>query len=403
AIEFAQRLILHGTRPGRPIPLQPFRLRGGGEGRPSKFQFIIRHEGKQYDYGFVLDRERIHEEWLFVTEMAKGAKEQRCFERSTSAELTTSLSFGNALTGRSARTKQRLEFIAEGTRPNQLFLTEAAERNVAELAPLRVWFEKVLLVLSPDVENADLAFSVYSNREFHGFLRRFLSAAGTGICDAFAEAVPFDAAPPFGHMSEDQRQSLRAEIAELADGRFGVVSDPEGKRVIVSRSADGLPQVLSVRLTHECTDGSPAFFTMEEESDGTQRLIHLLPALSLLRGESPRVLLLDELDRRLHTLLSRLLVEAALDGNAQSQLIFTTHDTNLLDADLLRRDEIWFVEKDPHGASHLYSLAEFKVRPDLKLEKGYLNGRFGAIPFIGDLAQLGWSEPSEPAGLVEAG
>ena len=90
-----------------------------------------------------------------------------------------------------------------------------------------------------------------------------------------------------------------------------------------------------------------------------------------------------------------------------SQLIFTTHDTNLLDLDLLRRDEIWFADKDKGGASHLYSLAEFKTRTDLKIEKGYLNGRFGAIPFIGDIrrlqeaaeADLATSEP-EPAGAA---
>ena len=102
--------------------------------------------------------------------------------------------------------------------------------------------------------------------------------------------------------------------------------------------------------------------------------------------------MLDELDRRLHPHLSRLIVQTALKCQNKNQLLFTTHDTNLLDLDLLRRDEIWFVEKDKSGRSALYSLAEFKVRPDLQIEKGYLNGRFGAIPFIGDIGSLGWNE-----------
>jgi AAA15 family ATPase/GTPase len=112
------------------------------------------------------------------------------------------------------------------------------------------------------------------------------------------------------------------------------------------------------------------------------------------------VLLLDELDRRLHPLLSRLFVQMALEGeevNRRSQLLFTTHETHLLDLDLLRRDEIWFVEKDRYGASHIYSLAEFKIRPDLKVEKGYLNGRFGAIPFLADVQSLGWTEKESKA------
>ena len=81
-----------------------------------------------------------------------------------------------------------------------------------------------------------------------------------------------------------------------------------------------------------------------------------------------------------------------MQSKGKSQLIFTTHDTHLLNLDLLRRDEIWFVEKQRGGNSSLYSLAEFKIRPDLQVEKGYLNGRFGAIPFIGDISSLGWTE-----------
>lgn len=89
--------------------------------------------------------------------------------------------------------------------------------------------------------------------------------------------------------------------------------------------------------------------------------------------------------------MSRLFVKTALNCRKQgNQIIFTTHDTNLLDLDLLRRDEIWFVEKNQQGISNIYSLAEFKVRPELKVEKGYLNGRFGAIPFFGDPNRLGW-------------
>jgi AAA15 family ATPase/GTPase len=91
-------------------------------------------------------------------------------------------------------------------------------------------------------------------------------------------------------------------------------------------------------------------------------------------------------------LLSRLFIETFLEMSKgqNCQLIFTTHETSLLNLDLLRRDEIWFVEKDRTGASHLYSLASLKVRPDLKIERGYLQGRFGAIPFIGDTRALGW-------------
>jgi AAA15 family ATPase/GTPase len=124
----------------------------------------------------------------------------------------------------------------------------------------------------------------------------------------------------------------------------------------------------------------------------TERLINLIPALFLLQEEE-KVIFIDELDRRLHPLLSRLFVKTVIDCRGKNnQLVFTTQDTNLLNLELLRRDEIWFVEKDLQGSSSLHSLAEFKMRPDLKIEKGYLNGRFGAIPFFGNLENLGWRD-----------
>jgi AAA15 family ATPase/GTPase len=126
--------------------------------------------------------------------------------------------------------------------------------------------------------------------------------------------------------------------------------------------------------------------------------MHVLPAVLLMKSANEKVVVVDELDRRFHPLLTRMVVELALRCDSEhthSQLIFTTHDTNLLDLELLRRDEIWFVEKDNAGASNLYSLADFKVRPDLRIEKGYLQGRFGALPFISSVKDLGWCEDSE--------
>jgi hypothetical protein len=102
-------------------------------------------------------------------------------------------------------------------------------------------------------------------------------------------------------------------------------------------------------------------------------------------------MVIDEFDARLHPLLSRKLVQVFQDPDLNAhgaQLVFATHDTNLLDATLLRRDQIWFVEKDRFGASHLYSLAEFNVRNDAALEKNYIEGKYGAIPFFGDLRRL---------------
>jgi len=126
-------------------------------------------------------------------------------------------------------------------------------------------------------------------------------------------------------------------------------------------------------------------------------LLNLLPALYHLRT-STAVYFIDEIDRSMHPELVWKFLEFFLKmcESGQRQIIVTTHESNLLDLDLLRRDEIWFAEKDQSGSTHLYSLADFKVRKDLEIRKHYLQGRFGAVPFLGNLDRL-ITETCQPA------
>ena len=132
-------------------------------------------------------------------------------------------------------------------------------------------------------------------------------------------------------------------------------------------------------------------FEMKEESDGTQRIFDFVPMAQDVKNEACTYVI-DELDRSLHPSLVRSLVTRIVtDKNMKGQLIFTTHEAGLLDGKVFRNDEIWFAEKDRETQyTHLYSLDEFKPRADLDLEKGYLNGRFGAIPFLSGLNELNW-------------
>ena len=145
-------------------------------------------------------------------------------------------------------------------------------------------------------------------------------------------------------------------------------------------------------------------FAFSEESDGTRRLVglaHFLFDLTQPANGAPTLHVIDELDRSLHPLLTRFFLDAFLNASTPEhpgQILFTTHDTNLLDLNVLSRDSVWFTEKDAGGASHLYALAEFKGeqldRLGADLEAGYLQGRFGAIPFLGDARRLGWARGS---------
>jgi uncharacterized protein len=372
AIAFARNLIVNGTNVGQTLGVIPFKLSKETLERPSRFEFIFKQAGIVYSYGFKLNSNRILEEWLFATQQDK---EELCFKRKTSAREKVSVQFGDFLTDKNTNGKQFLEFVAQGTRPNQLFLTEAADRNVKATKLLFDWFKTSLIILYADSENRTLALEVLSNKQLTSFIANFLQSVDTGINKISIEETPFE-------FDIDKESSVLTESEDWETWTLHWLK--EGRKVI---NRDDQRIKLTLKTEHRAENGIATEFDLEEESEGTQRLINLLPALYELENNE-KVIFIDELDRRLHPLLSRMFVETALAGKKKSQLIFTTHDTNLLDLDLLRRDEIWFVEKDKSGASHLYSLAEFKLRPDLPIQKGYLQGRFGAIPFIGDVSRL---------------
>jgi uncharacterized protein len=389
ALSFAKYLILEGTRSNRNLPIPTFKLADYSK-KFSKFEFIFTYHKTQYSYGFKLNREQIIEEWLYAIPDGKK-REIVYFERITSPEKKTSVKYGSPLTGRGQRRKQFLEFIAEGTRPNQLFLTEAIDRNVTILEPIEQWFRDVLTIIPAESAHASLEYLILSDKLFVDFINNFLKIAGTGINNVTGGKVELNFDLQFPGMSKSERENIIQKMSEANANSVVIIEDILGNQYLLLKSEDGSTKLLKLVTQHRHENGDLIDFSIDEESEGTQRLINLIPALIALQEEQEMVIFLDELDRRLHPLLSRLFVQKAIScRNKNNQLIFTTHDTNLLDLELLRRDEIWFVEKNHQGSSNLYSLAEFKTRPDLKIDKGYLNGRFGAIPFFGNPESLGW-------------
>jgi uncharacterized protein len=390
AIAFAKNLITEGTRNRQTIQIPTFKL-GDYSKKPSKFEFVFTYQKSQYSYGFTLNSSQILEEWLYGIPADK--KKEICyFERVTSGNKVTILDYGAILRGKSNKDKQFLDFIAQGTRPNQLFLTEAIERNVSSLIPVYEWFSEVLTIISAESQSVGLEIGIQTSKEFTDFLSKFLKYSGTGIDSVGIKEIDFDFDSYFSEMSAGEREEIKQD---LTDNSLVIVYN-NGDYLLLKKEDDRI-RLVQLKTNHQNEDGELIGFSLDEESEGTQRLIHLIPALFLLKEKNEKVIFIDELDRRLHPLLSQRFLEFFLQEfpeEDRNQLIFTTHDTNLLNLDMLRRDEIWFVEKDLQGSSSLYSLAEFKIRPDLKVDKGYLNGRFGAIPFFGDVDQLGWLDPA---------
>jgi uncharacterized protein len=391
ALVFAKKLIIQGTRSNSNIPIPSFKL-GESSQQSSQFEFIFTYQSNQYSYGFELNKEQIIQEWLYGIPTGR-VREKTYFERTTSEQKETSVEFGTLLKPKIKKHQAFLEFIAEGTRPNQLFLTEAIDRNVKELIPVFDWFRKVLTIIPAESDYKGLELGILSDKSFTQFLSTFLKVSGTGIDSIATESVEFNPDKHLMEIPKQVKEDFVQELAEVDKESIAMIETPHGGRSLLYKDGTDQVSLIKLKTRHRDSTGKLVEFSIEEESDGTQRIINLIPALFALKTEAGKVIFVDELDRRLHTLLSRFFLAEALECimHSENQIIFTTHDTNLLDLDLLRRDEIWFIEKDKQGSSNLYSLAEFKVRPDLKIDKGYLNGRFGAIPFFGDPQLLGWN------------
>ncbi len=202
----------------------------------------------------------------------------------------------------------------------------------------------------------------------------------TGIVRLDGEQVPVDEVP----LSESRLSELRSQLGE---DRVARLNTGLNRRIVIRRDGDSLTAQKMVAY-HQAADGAECKFDLSQESDGTLRIIDLLPAfVDLLRPGSTGVYVIDELDRSLHTFASRFLIEmytASCSSSSRSQLLFTTHDLLLMDQKLFRRDETWVTERDQTGASTLVSFSEYgdDVRYDKDLRKSYLQGRLGGVPRV---------------------
>ncbi len=357
---------------------EPFRL-GNSTNQPSSFclQFIA--EGKLYEFGFEIDDERILKEWLFHIQ---GGRHRSVYERITSGD-------GDVKIEAPGFKEPKLAALATvGGPQNQSFLaTVNATLDASDCGPdLSVvlgWFGRSLQLIAPDESFVPLVHLLSKDSEFLTFAGEFLKAASTGVdhLEILKKAL-----------SEDELRALlpphvvRGVLRDAKEGP-GVFRIDEGIELVVERQ--GKNSLYQIQAAHEHQPGKTVRLDLNDESDGTRRLLNLVPALHQLRATGA-VFFIDEIDRSLHPMLVRQFLEFFVRScpGGHGQVIVTTHESSLLDQDLLRRDEIWFAEKDQQAGTNLYSLMDFKVRNDLDLRKHYFQGRFGAVPFLGDLDNL---------------
>lgn len=363
---------------------QAFRF-GDSERAPSTFDLQFIANNKLYRFGLSVDDQRVTEEWLAQVE---GTKERTLYERTTEPGGRVTIDAqGLKSSG------EKLKALATvGGPQNQSFLaTILATLDSAELDDeirgILTWFNRLKLV-GPNTSFRALGEMLARDAEFHKFAGEFLKSSSTGVdrLNVVKREITEEELRtilPDG-ISESVLKSIGEDEDDVRVLQLGV-----GNELLIERKGQDRFFRITIQSIHEQERGSDVPLELVEESDGTKRLLNLIPALHHLRTGSAAYFI-DEIDRSLHPILVRQFLDFFLKSCAdgQRQIIVTTHESNLLDLELLRRDEIWFAEKDQSAATHLYSLADFRVRKDLEIRKHYLQGRFGAVPFMGNLEHL---------------
>ncbi|MCV6637141.1 ATP-binding protein [Candidatus Albibeggiatoa sp. nov. NOAA] len=380
SIAFAKKLIIDGVDKNKNIPVKLFKLDKACLTQPARFEFEFKYKNKQYAYGFIVNEASVLEEWLFEIGVNK---EIMVFERQ---EQTIDFNFdADLLTNISKDEKQRLDYEAQGTRRNLLFLTNTIERDVDYFQNIYEWFDDKLIIIFPRTKPTLL--SLLFPNEKDDISEKFCELLHLFDFD-IEEVVTNDIELDESNIIPD---TIKSEVIDdfPHDKEKGMMFLPQFNTAIFKK--DGVLLSKELFLYKKDNSQKNVEFEIKEESDGTQRFIDLIPMLLQLMNQE-RVFFVDEIENSLHTLLIQKIFDYILNApnirEKPSQLITTTHEVLLLNTALFRKDEIWFAEKNKQGISHFFSLANTEI-DDLDLVKGYLKGRFGAIPLFQDLNILG--------------
>lgn len=347
-------------KPGAKIPRTYFAFSNAGKLEPTRFDCDVLLNGVRYHYGFEYNDAEVTREWLYSF---NGGNRRSLFVRD---HEFSNIKFGDYLKGKNKSVEDILK-------SNTLFLSAAAQANHEQLTEIYKFFESGFEIVGSSF-GAD-AIQRDAPAVIDPRVVKFLGFADTGVVSAEvrerALEIPDDT--QYAKFMEGMKSALATVIGDEEASKFG--TDMKNREI---------------RLGHQTADQGVVDLPFGRESRGTIRLVSLMGAVFRALDHGA-LLVIDEIDSALHTLLVTRVVELfgsdALNPMG-AQLLATTHDTNLLCSGVLRRDQIWFVEKAPDGSSAIYPLTDISTRKEDNLERGYLKGRFGAIPFMGDLREV---------------
>ncbi|HGF5230859.1 AAA family ATPase [Vibrio parahaemolyticus] len=352
--------------------------------KPTKFEYEFLVEGNVYAYGFEYLYGEIKEEWLYSIKGDDHEDLIFSYGRDTDYKLEIDSDISKALDDES---NMYLRFLFRSRDKDRLFMPQTLKNKDEDLSaftdkikPVIYWFMAQYEFVSPDAAYMEFEDDILKLEESKKFYATFLKAFDTGISDIKLSQ----------HNLEDLDEPVRIKISQILEDHsdrkgspWGVVlNTPEG-RLNVSVDEDGsIKQIYGVVYKNSCEYSKKKYFTYFELSDGTRRLIDIIPALYKAVYHN-KVFVIDEIDRSIHPIIIKILLEFFFNENISpnGQLIVTTHDTGVMEQEFLRKDEIWFVQKEHDGSSLLYALDEYAndLRSDKSIIRDYLNGRYGAV------------------------
>jgi uncharacterized protein len=356
AIAFVRQFVLQSSKESlatEPIEVESFKLSTQTEHLPSEFEVIFFTAGQKYRYGFTVDTERVHKEWLYHTPVRREAN---LFTRDDNKFYVS----GVFSEGKGLQSK---------TRANALFLSVVAQFNGPISETILRWFQTLHVISGLD----DFGYRGFTIKQIESDISKkeileFIKHIDVGISDVQVRKTDIDKVQFPKEMPKALKDLLLQEAAPITHV-FSLHNKYDSEGLVIS---------------HE------QFDIENHESEGTKKALFLAgPLLDIINKSM--ILFIDELDARLHPLITSFIIgifNSNITNPHNAQLVFATHDTNLLSKECFRRDQIWFTEKDKYGSSNLYSLAEYKIRNDASFEKDYIAGKYGAIPFIGGLFRV---------------
>ena len=382
AIEFGKEIVLKGTKAEQPINFDVFKLDEKIKKANSYIEYEIQHKEKNYAYGFIFNSKEIVDEWLF--EISKTT-ETKIFERSNTNNFDLGYLFK-----KNRKEKQFIEFTAKGTPRNQLFLTQIRNTNVtdnvsdiSDLLNVIDWFQNALTVIYPSSKIVGKKFELLKSTNLQQLFTEMLDYFDTGIDGIDLKNVDFDKIQVPDEIKEDIYNDI---LSDKSEKNNVFLSNPQDdKYYVISVTKDSRIEAKLLKTKHKVIGGTYELFDLKDESDGTRRIMDLIPLIiDFFKGGN--VFVIDEIERSLHPNLVKDLFDFILNkcDDVNSQIIVTSNEATLLTQKLLRKDEIWFAVKDKYGATKLHSLEDYKIRFDKEIMKDYLLGRYKGVPKLGN-------------------